>query len=315
MNKKIIVLIISFSILVFACGKLNITSLGGLYLVTSGNDENSDDTEAEILEVESGLQQITNLQNGVSAPSVNGIDGRIAFVGFEDGIKDIWIIESDGSSTKVTNDSAVEKSPSWAYLSNNIVFSKIEDNKENVHVISLDNGAVTSLPEKSYSRSMPWLSPQEDRIALTSNLNGYLDIFIYNIAAEEETLIETGGIENFRSVWSPDGEKIAFVSNRNGNRDLYLYLLQTGEVIRLTSSPADEDMPAWSWDSSFLAFASNWKGNWDIWTIEIENRSNVNQITFNSANDSSPCWYPGDLSILFSSYREGLTNLYKVSLE
>ncbi|MFC1726004.1 TolB family protein [candidate division KSB1 bacterium] len=283
--------------------------------MTSSKDKSSDNQPEEFLEVESGLLQITDLQNGVYSPSVNGTDERIAFIASEDGIKDIWILQFDGSTTKVTNDSAEEKTPSWSYFSNKIVYSKIEDNSENINIVSLDNSTVTSLPEKPYSRSMPWLSPQDDRITLTSNINGYLDIFIYTISTEEEIHIETGGTENFRSVWSPDGEKIAFVSNRNGSRDIYLYLLQTSEVIRLTSSPADEDMPSWSWDSNFLAFASNWKGNWDIWTLEINNRSNVKQITFNSANDSSPCWYPDDQSILFASYRDGLTNLWKVSIE
>ena len=58
-----------------------------------------------------------------------------------------------------------------------------------------------------------------------------------------------------------------------------------------------------------IAFASNRSGNWDIYVMNPDG-SQQEQLTQNSARDSSPVWSPDGEQILFVSDRGGVSDLY-----
>ena len=82
----------------------------------------------------------------------------------------------------------------------------------------------------------------------------------------------------------------------------------------LASSISAQDSPLWlrrnaiSPDGKEIAFT--YKG--DIYIVDSEG-GRARQITTNSAYDSNPLWTEDGESIIFSSYREGSKDIYRVS--
>ena len=91
-------------------------------------------------------------------------------------------------------------------------------------------------------------------------------------------------------------------------------LLTLSAFLMLAASMSAQDSPLWlrrnaiSPDGKEIAFT--YKG--DIYIVESEG-GRARQITTNSAYDSNPFWTEDGESIIFSSYREGSKDIYRVS--
>jgi len=126
--------------------------------------------------------------------------------------------------------------------------------------------------------------------------------------------------------WSPDGNKILFCGIKDGKLDLFTIDINTETCIRLTDDLFDEFNPRWSPDGSKIVFASDrimppydytidkMKGAYDIFIMNADG-SGIQQITTNPFNDRSPDWSPDGKNIVFTSDRNGIDNLYYISLD
>ena len=68
----------------------------------------------------------------------------------------------------------------------------------------------------------PAWSPDNKRIAFTSNREGNYDIYVIDADGTNERQVTTNTEKDDFAIWHPNGRQIFVVSERNGKNDLFL---------------------------------------------------------------------------------------------
>lgn len=147
--------------------------------------------------------------------------------------------------------------------------------------------------------------------------------------------VEEGGFDRiikppmdalYSPAWSPDGKKILFCGICDGKLDLFTADVTDGAINRLTNDYFDEADPQWSPDGTKIVFSSDRRDvpyvhtlrdirdSYDIFTMNADG-TDVRRIAANPFNDRNPSWSPDGSHIVFTSDRNGVTNLYTVDLK
>jgi Tol biopolymer transport system component len=129
--------------------------------------------------------------------------------------------------------------------------------------------------------------------------------------------------EIFNPTWAPDGHAVAFTGMVRGLTDLYIYDLNASRLQRLTNDPYAELQPAWSPDGTRIAFATD-RFSSDLRTLDIGDyrigmidvaTGRVEQArAFTSGKNINPQWSPDGSALLFISDRDGIPNLYRLTV-
>jgi WD40 repeat protein len=164
------------------------------------------------------------------------------------------------------------------------------------------------------------------RIAIATITGGRPALAIFNAASgdRERELRIPELDEIFNPTWSPDGRSICFTGMSRGLTDLYLYDLETSTMRQLTNDPFADLQPAWSPDGRRIAFAT------DRFSSQLETldfgpyrlalidpaTGRIEQVpAFTNGKNMNPQWAPDSRALFFVSDRDGIPNLYHVSLE
>jgi Tol biopolymer transport system component len=195
---------------------------------------------------------------------LGGASGQIAYSSERDGQTQVWIINSDGSSsTQVTHlpDGACQ--PDWSPGGKQLVF------------ISPCQGKKDTYPGAS--------------------------LFIINTDGTGLTPLVTLPGGDFEPAWSPDGKQIAFTSLRDYSiPHLYLYNLVDNTVKRLSKAVNRDRQPAWSPDGKLLAYETTTLNQPQIWTMTSGGENAREFSLLSSAYDFSPAWAPDGSVVVFS---------------
>ena len=115
----------------------------------------------------------------------------------------------------------------------------------------------------------------------------------------------------------PDGERVVAVREGGGTNRLVLVELATGAVSPLTKADPDRHwaFPRWSPDGSRIA-ASEWRsgGRFDVVILD-SGGDLVARVTDDRAVDTSPVWSPDGRTLLWSSDRTGIPNLFAAPID
>jgi hypothetical protein len=140
-------------------------------------------------------------------------------------------------------------------------------------------------------------------------------------AIEEFKIEEVGEI--FNPDFSPDGRYIVFAASAGGLMDLYILDTETGERRRLTDDAYADLQPAWSPDGSRIAFVTDrfstdlrnlsW-GNYRLALIDPETGEIEPVPGFAEGKNINPQWAADGSQLYFISDRNGISNIYRVSI-
>lgn len=149
-----------------------------------------------------------------------------------------------GSFNALTDASIHALSPSFID-ENRIVFCAIDNlNRPKIAILNLNNHKIDYITY-SGNCACPTYCIKNNKIAYCKKVNGYMQIFIYDLDTKEHKQMTTNNGDKDNCSWSPCGNFIAFsVENRN-SRIAILNLL-TGKVIFLTPENENWTYPAWS---------------------------------------------------------------------
>lgn len=129
--------------------------------------------------------------------------------------------------------------------------------------------------------------------------------------------------EIFNPAWSPDGRALVFTGMTRGLTDLFVYDLAGSALRRLTNDPFAELTPSWSPDGRRIAFATDRFSsnlntlNFGPYRLALVDPAtgDVEQVgAFTSGKHINPQWAPDSRSLFFISDRDGIPNLYRVTL-
>jgi Tol biopolymer transport system component len=166
---------------------------------------------------------------------------------------------------------------------------------------------------------------QSRQLAIATVASGRPALAIYNaLNGHKEREISVPGVDQILNpTWAPDGHAIAFSGLSQGLSDLYVYDLMGSRLQRLTNDAYAELHPAWSPDSRMIAFATDRFttnldtlaiGKYELATIDTSNARVQRVQTFGGADAINPQWSRDGRELYFISNRNGIAEVYAVSV-
>lgn len=129
--------------------------------------------------------------------------------------------------------------------------------------------------------------------------------------------------EVFNPTWSPDGRSICLTVQSRGVTDLAVVDVETGAVRALTQDAFADLQPTWSPDGQRIAFATDRfssrletldMGDYRLAFIDPQSGAISPAPAFTAGKNINPQWGPEGGSLYFVSDRDGIPNVYAMSL-
>ena len=218
-------------------------------------------------------ERLTNDHAEISGLDWTADGGSIVFASNRDGSSSLWRVGTQSGATPEWIASAGKggelKHPSVARLASGLIYA---EHVLEINIWQTDRTETTTerLISTTQWDSHPQLSPDDERIAFTSDRTGRHEIWVSE--RDGSRPVQRTFFENaFTGVprWSHDGELIAFEARLDDNADIYIVDADDGEPRQLTSSDASDAAPAWSHDGAYVFFASNRSGEWNMWMTPV----------------------------------------------
>ncbi len=164
------------------------------------------------------------------------------------------------------------------------------------------------------------------RIAIATVADGRAAVAIFDAhTGDKEQEFPISQVDEiFNPTWAPDGSAVAFSGMSRGLSDLWVLDLSTGQVRQLTNDPFADLQPAWSPDGRRIAFATDrFSSRLETLDIGAYRLALIDPAggrpeaigAFTRGKNINPQWAPDGRSLVFISDRDGVSNLYRVTLD
>ena len=161
--------------------------------------------------------------------------------------------------------------------------------------------------------SLPALSPEGDRLAVTLNESGESHVWIKQLDEGPLSKLTFQGSSNVSAAWHPDGQELAFVSNRGDNPDLYVRESDgSGQPQLLLDSQDPIAEVTYSPDGEWAVYRHS--NQWDIYGKRIG--SNEEPVDFSSSfavagnDEANPVISPDGRWLAYQSNESGRWEIY-----
>ena len=164
----------------------------------------------------------------------------------------------------------------------------------------------TFAPETHEGSSFyPTWTPNGEALAMTSNLNGSLNLFLKHLDGGTDPLFASPQRDEPGS-FSPDGNELAFVHTNEetipNSPDIWIWSMESRSARPLLSGLFREMYPEFSPDGRWLAYNSHASGKGEVYIRPYPGPGR--SVPISTTGGSSPVW-SGDGSELFYSVRVG----------
>ncbi|RMH64200.1 MAG: biopolymer transporter Tol [Calditrichaeota bacterium] len=166
----------------------------------------------------------------------------------------------------------------------------------------------------SYLNISPAISPNGDKVAFLSNMDGKQSIYIMDMFDEEniKQIIRGETDVNFEELhwlspgmsWSPDAKKLTFSAKAGDQDALYIYDTETEEITQKKLGLDGIFSTAWSPKGDEIAFVGNLNGSADIYVYNLV-QNQIEKLTDDPFSDTYPHWSNDGQHIAFVSERGG----------
>lgn len=231
----------------------------------------------------------------------------------EDGLWQVWVMQSDGTDSKQVTDSAFDKSRiSWYPDGENLL---VNGNDGRLYRVSSDGGKAVGITTRLTGMLDAMISPNGKQIVFSLSTSDSIDdnnIWVIDADGSNPRKITQMSAMQHEPVWDAEGEWIYFLSGDGGQaHDIWRVRpdgsnreqITVNQLYHFDLAPGPEGQ---------LAFSSNRSGNYEIW-LQKDQQAAV-QLTDAPALDARPSWSPDGERIVYESSRGGL-NIWMIQLD
>lgn len=235
---------------------------------------------------------------------------NLAFVDFNGGNNDIYVMNEDGSDeARLTSGAFVDDFPAWSPDGKYLAFYSGRSGNNEIYVMDANGNNLTNVTNNEANDINPSWSADGQKIVFQSNRSGNFDLHIVNLmTGQTRQITETiNQVEEYPD-WSPDGQHIAFSAfeiNSKTSTNIYVMNVDGSGLKNITNGDGVYITPAWSPNGKLLAFTSMNDG---IYLVGSDG-SGFTRLTPTDIQAVDPDWSPDGQRIIFW----GTTSELKVS--
>lgn len=183
-----------------------------------------------------------------------------------------------------------------------------------VWVADADGKNLTQFTNNSGIDTHAGFLPGAERLAfLTDRDNKYLTLWTVSLATgKQEPLLNLGDGVQFASV-SPDGNYVAYQFIQNGTMNVWVASIHDGQRKQLTFDNEMAGFPCWSPDGQWIAFEMK-RGDNDYLMLMPSKGGQATQLTFGKGKNWPHSFSPDGDEIVFAGERDGIWNIYSMSI-
>lgn len=202
-------------------------------------------------------------------------DGKqFAFCSNQDGCFETYIMAATGGEWKKVlaipqPDWHVDWSPDGEML---LVEVEGQDQAYWTYIVPMDGGQPypVSLDGKTISAKDACWSPDNNKLAFSSNVKGAYNIGIYALETREISWLTDSEIENEGPDWSADGNRLAYVNSQGPTCELAVFDIAQAQERTYLLEPGVVYPPRFTPDSNQLLFIfDNPRHPCDLWTFDL----------------------------------------------
>lgn len=190
-----------------------------------------------------------------------------------------------------------------------------------IYTMRHDGDDVTNLTMSPESdEADPAFSPNGNRIAFVSDVEGGTDIFVMRADGTRVRRLTEEGRDSTPS-WSPNGKRIVFASDRLGgilNFDIFTMRADGTRQRRLTSNDALDSSPSWSPDGKRIAltrFHAETDGSVEVVTMMADGARTRPLTRGRTDSGSAPNWSPDGRRIAFTGSRGNGSEIFTIGAD
>lgn len=229
---------------------------------------------------------------------------KIAFVDFNGGNNDLYVMDEDGSNQlSLTTGAFVDDYPAWSPDTKYIAFQSGRSGNNEIYIMN-SSGIMVNITNNEAEDVQPSWSADGQQIVFQSNRSGNLDLFAVNLLnGHVRQLTNTPNIVEQYPDWSPDGQRIVYAARDASKVNLDIFIMNTdgNNVQNITFGNTKYITPAWSPNGKSIAFSSNSIDKSEKSAVYVINRdgSGLARLTPPELHAVDPDWSPDGQWIIF----------------
>mgnify|MGYP000958334368 CR=1 FL=1 len=203
------------------------------------------------------------------------------------------------------------------------------DYEGDIWTVPVEGGQAKRLTLHLGFERRPYFSPDGQWLVYCAAYYGNYDLFIIPVTGGEPRRLTYAPSSEIPSAWSADGKHIYFYSFRDNLYDIFRIPAEGGTAVRLAEARRDGFAgPVPSPDGTKLVF--NYRSGYNAWNRQgfvspnsseiflADNTApatNFKRLTTNWNQDFLPTWSPDGMSLYYASDKDGVYNLYQMTLD